>query len=100
MGQPTTLEQLRGSLRQRVLELADAHNADAIAVFGSTARGESTRGSDIDFLVRFTSDSTLFDVLRLSDALSELLGQPVDVVSEGGLKDRDAHILAEAVPLA
>jgi hypothetical protein len=29
----------------------------------------------------------------------ELLGHPVDVVSTGGLKDRDRHILAESVDL-
>ena len=41
----------------------------------------------------------MFDLLHLQDELSELLGSPVDVVSTGGLKPRDEHILGEAIPL-
>jgi predicted nucleotidyltransferase len=68
-------------------------------VFGSVARGEDTETSDIDFLVEFEPDSSLFDVLHLQEALQDLLGRPVDVVSAGGLTDRDDHIRREAIPL-
>jgi predicted nucleotidyltransferase len=34
--------------------------------------------------------------MRITDELEELLGCRVDVVSRGGLKDRDTHILEEA----
>ena len=37
--------------------------------------------------------------MDLQDALQELLGVPVDVVSVGGLKDRDDHIRREAIPI-
>jgi predicted nucleotidyltransferase len=68
-------------------------------VFGSVARGEDQAGSDIDFLVEFEAGSSLFDLIHLQDELSALLGCRVDVVSVGGLKPRDAHILEEALPL-
>ena len=68
-------------------------------MFGSAARGDDSEASDIDLLVRFTSDSSLFDLLHLSDELQRILGRPVDVVSERALKSRDGHILAEAVRL-
>lgn len=70
-----------------------------MAVFGSVARGEETESSDIDFLVEFEPGSSLFDLLHISEELEALLGVPVDVVSAGGLKDRDEHIRREAVPL-
>jgi predicted nucleotidyltransferase len=68
-------------------------------VFGSVARGDETAASDIDFLVDFDPGSSLFDLLHISEELEQLLGLPMDVVSEGGLKDRDEHIRREAVPL-
>jgi predicted nucleotidyltransferase len=41
----------------------------------------------------------LFDLLHLGQALTDLLGHRVDVVSSGGLKPRDRTILEEAVDL-
>ncbi len=82
--------------RDQILEIAARHHALHVRVFGSVARGDATASSDIDFLVDFDRDSSLFDVLHLSDALKALLGRQVDVVSTGGLKQRDDRILAEA----
>lgn len=94
---------LLGSLlhrhREQVLEIAERHRARHVRVFGSVARGEANDGSDIDLLVDFDEGSSLFDLLHLTEDLQELLGRPVDVVSTGGLKDRDDQILAEAIDL-
>lgn len=72
-------------------------HAHAVSIFGSVARGDDTPSSDIDFLVEFDDGSSLFDLMNLEEALEALLGVPVDVVSMGGLKDRDAHIRCEAI---
>lgn len=85
--------------RREITELARRHRGRSIAVFGSVARGEDQAGSDIDFLVEFEAGSSLFDLIHLQDELSALLGCRVDVVSVGGLKPRDGHILEEALPL-
>jgi len=69
----------------------------SFAVFGSAARGDDNDTSDIDFLVRFSPGSSLFDLLHLSDELARILERRVDVVSEGGLKPRDQHLRAEAI---
>lgn len=75
------------------------HRARNVRVFGSVARGEANATSDIDFLVDFDKDSSLFDVQHLADELKALLGREVDVVSVGGLKRRDDRIRAEAIGL-
>jgi len=75
------------------------HRGRSAALFGSVARGDETPESDIDFLVEFEPGSSLFDLMDLQEALEQLLGVPVDVVSVGGLKDRDDHIRREAVPI-
>ena len=85
--------------RDQILEIAARHHARNVRVFGSVGRGEATGASDIDFLVDFDKDSSLFDLLHLTDELKALLGRDVDVVSTGGLKRRDRRILAEAVDL-
>lgn len=85
--------------RDEIHALVRQHRGRTAALFGSVARGEDTATSDIDFLVDFEVGSSLFDLLHLQDELAALLGFPVDVVSVGGLKPRDAHIRRDALPL-
>lgn len=79
--------------------VAARHHGSRVRLFGSVARGDERPESDIDLLVDFTQDSSLFDLMRMTRELEELLGRPVDVVSAGGLKDRDRDILNESVDL-
>jgi predicted nucleotidyltransferase len=85
--------------RDEINDLVRHHRGHAVALFGSAARGDDTPDSDIDFLVEFDKGSSLFDLMDLQEALADLLGFPVDVVSVGGLKDRDDHIRREAIPM-
>lgn len=56
-------------------------------VFGSYARGEAHRGSDIDILVVFDKNAnvSLMRHAKISLELSELLGLDVDLVTDGTL---------------
>ena len=85
------------SHRDAIHEIAARHRAQSVSVFGSVARGDDGPASDIDFLVEFAPGASLLDLMRIQDDLEELLGCSVDVVSVGGLKDRDDHIRREAV---
>ena len=87
------------SRREQVMAIAARNHASRVRLFGSAARGEDRPDSDIDLLVDFDDDSSLFDLMRMSRELEALLGRPVDVVSAGGLKTRDTAILAESVDL-
>ncbi|PSR15807.1 nucleotidyltransferase [filamentous cyanobacterium CCP3] len=72
--------------RDRILALVEQYGAYNIRVFGSVARGEADAQSDIDFLVDMESGRSLFDVGGLLMELQDLLGCPVDVVTEKGLQ--------------
>jgi predicted nucleotidyltransferase len=74
-------------------------NAVDIRVFGSVARGDDCQGSDVDFLVEFGPEASILDQVHLELDLMALLDCEVDVVALGGLKERDANVLAEAVAL-
>lgn len=85
--------------RDEIHVIADRHRARSISVFGSVARGEDRPDSDVDFLVEFEPGASLLDLMRIQDELEALLGCPVDVLSVGGLKDRDEQIRREAIPV-
>ena len=96
------MSSLRGLVqakREQVLAVAARHHGNRVWLFGSVARGDDRPDSDIDLLVEFDRDSSLFDVMRMTKELEELLGHPVDVVSTGGLRDGDQNILSESVEL-
>lgn len=79
--------------------MAADHGASNVRVFGSVARGSAGPESDIDLLVDFEPGRSLVDHVGLWRDLEDLLGRPVDVVSSGGLTDRDDDIRADAVVL-
>jgi hypothetical protein len=94
-----TREMLRQK-RDAILQIAQRHGAHDVRLFGSIARGDNTRDSDVDILVRFEQGRSLFDHGGLIADLEDLLGVQVDVVSEGGMRERfRARVLGEAVPL-
>ena len=51
-------------------------------LFGSVARGEERPDSDIDILVAFDHDFSLFDQLDLKAQLSQLAGRDVDLLTD------------------
>ncbi len=95
-----TREALVKAKREEILRIAAAHGARHVRVFGSTVRGESAEASDIDFLVDLEPGRSLLDHAAMIVELEQVLGCPVDVVPERGLRPRvrDA-VLRDAVPL-
>jgi hypothetical protein len=86
--------------REAILRIARRYGAHDVRLFGSVARGDATASSDVDLIVRFDPDRSLFDHGGLIADLEELLGAKVDVVSEGGMRERfRKRVLEEAVPL-
>lgn len=69
-------------------------------IFGSFARGEQRRTSDIDLLVDLPKGMTLFDLVGLKLDLEERLHRKVDVVPSDSIKPTlRRYILADARPL-
>jgi predicted nucleotidyltransferase len=62
-------------------EIKEKYKAEIIGIFGSYARGEQKKKSDLDVLVKFYKKATLFEFVGLAFFLEEKLGiKKVDVV--------------------
>jgi len=86
--------------RAEILRIASLHGASDVRIFGSVVRGEDTKNSDIDFLVKLEKNRSLLDHADMIIEMEDLLGCKVDVITEPGLKERvKARVLTEAVPL-
>lgn len=57
-----------------------------LAVFGSISRGETNKWSDVDILVSFEQAATFDLFMDLKFHLEELLGIPVDLVTDDALR--------------
>ncbi|GCE50736.1 hypothetical protein EI42_05633 [Thermosporothrix hazakensis] len=86
--------------RDDILHLAAHYGVSNIRIFGSVARGDADEQSDLDLLVDVEAGRSLFDLGALLSDFEQLLGCPVDIVTEKGLRDRiRARVLAEVIPL-
>jgi len=87
-------------LRQHLPELQRRYRVRALWLFGSHARGEPRRRSDIDVLVEFSETPSLLELARLQRELSLLLGKRVDLALKDALKPHiGKRILEEAIPV-
>jgi predicted nucleotidyltransferase len=68
-------------LKSLEIEIKEKYKAEIIGIFGSYARGEQKKKSDLDVLVRFYDGATLFEFVGLAIFLEEKLGiKKIDVV--------------------
>ena len=58
-----------------------------LSLFGSVLRADFTSESDVDMLVEFEPGSgiTYLDMVDIHDALTELIGRPVDLLTPAAL---------------
>ena len=92
------LERIRKSLKSLDNEIKERYKAEVISVFGSYARGTEKKDSDIDIVVRFKRNATLFDFVGLAEFLETKLHKKIDLVPERAIREElKDRILQEAV---
>lgn len=73
---------LNGSMRV----LKNKYHVKQIGIFGSVARGDARKSSDVDVLVEFERPVGFFAFLELEEYLTIMLGKKVDLVTKQSLK--------------
>lgn len=78
----------QSEIKNIILSHLKGYNPIKVGIFGSFARGDNKKGSDLDILVEFKESSSLLTLIKLENDLSEILGVKVDLVTTGALKKR------------
>jgi len=92
------LDKIRKILRRSKAALKREFNIKRLGLFGSYARGEQTKQSDVDILVEFSRTPGFFDYLKAETRLSRILKKRVDLVMKDTLKPTiGKYILREVI---
>ncbi len=73
-------------LRSHKPTLVERFGVIELALFGSFARGQATDRSDVDILVRFEGPATSNSYFGVQFYIEDLLGRPVDLVTDKALR--------------
>ena len=81
-------------IRTQTMELLSRHKAElasrfgvvTLALFGSTVRNMAREDSDVDILVSFDGPATSARYFGVQFYLEDLLGRPVDLVTDQALR--------------
>ena len=85
-------------LRKHKPVLAERFGVLELALFGSTVRDEARPDSDVDILVSFDRPTDPDRYFGVQFYLEDLLGRPVDLVTEAALRSElRPYVEAEAV---
>jgi predicted nucleotidyltransferase len=91
-------EQILQLLAQHKPQLAQRYGVLRLALFGSTARNSASAESDIDILVAFDGPATSQRYFGVQFYLEDMLGRPVDLVTDKALRtELRPHIEREAL---
>jgi len=74
------------ALSKSKAELSQRFGVSRLALFGSTARDTATENSDVDILVTFEGIADSKRYFGVQFYLEDLLGRPVDLVTEKALR--------------
>ena len=95
------LDEIRAK-RDDIYAIAKRHKAEKLWVFGSCARKEERKDSDVDILVKFGDSVTANDRIGFKFAMADMLDCRADVVSVSQILGNPRfarQILKERVPL-
>ena len=74
------------TIKNQIIPILKRQGVLKAAIFGSFARGEETRRSDIDLLVKMPKNKTLLDMAGLKVELEDKLGREVDIVEYDAIR--------------
>ncbi|MCR5309239.1 MAG: nucleotidyltransferase domain-containing protein [Bacilli bacterium] len=74
-------------IKEKIKTVIEKHNIKDVYLFGSYARGEATKDSDVDIYCDSGNISSLWDLSSFKEELIKALGKDVDIVTIGSQMD-------------
>ena len=100
MGSGLGISEVIGPKREELMVALRSNRARNPRAFGSVARREATKTSDLDLLVDFDEGASLFDQIGLLQELERIFGRKVDLVELAGVHWLiRPQVLFESVPV-
>lgn len=66
-------------------KLALKHKIKFVGLFGSQARGDAKRDSDVDLLVDFENKITFIDLMKAEEDFKKALKKDIDLLTRGAI---------------
>jgi len=87
-------------IKRKILPILKKNNVKRAGFFGSYARGEQKKKSDVDILVELDNNLSLYDVIGIKIELQKKLKKRVDLVEYNTIRyELKEIILREEVPI-
>jgi len=80
------IKQIQSILAAHKQELRERYKIKEIGIFGSYARGEQKKTSDVDILVEFEKTPDFLTFLNMERHLERILGNKVDTVRKSAIR--------------
>lgn len=74
------------SIKKKILPTLKEYKVTKAGIFGSYARGEQKKKSDVDILVEIDNGADLIDLIRLRAKLQKIMKRKVDLVEYAGIR--------------
>ncbi|MDZ7587622.1 MAG: nucleotidyltransferase family protein [Patescibacteria group bacterium] len=71
--------------QKSIAKIAKTNHVSYLALFGSYARNEQKKNSDIDLLVEFNKPVGLIHLIHTEHELEDTIGKKVDLITKAGL---------------
>lgn len=87
-------------IKEKILPILKEHKVTKAGIFGSYARGEQKKKSDVDILVELDEAYDLFDIVRLKILIEKSLKKKIDMVEYSCIrKEIKENILNDEIPI-
>lgn len=95
-----SLNEIKEKIDSRRDHLCIAYGVKSISVFGSYAKENQTKESDLDLLVEFIKPISLLKLIAMENYLSDLLELKVDLVPKNNIREElQESIVNEALSI-
>jgi len=71
--------------KEKIKTICQQNDIASMAVFGSFARGDAKKTSDLDLLVKFSKTKSLLELIKIERKLQKIFGRKIDLLTPAAI---------------